>query len=204
MGIVLLLRLWVLLLRVVELGPATRRAVGLFGAAVEAVTPRKRREETGTIVSVTRSDNERVIAARVRVGDQLVDVPWNGAGAREGDVVAVSRALGSAAAPDWKFERFADSLSAYPVADDNADIPPPLFVNPFVTTTMLTAAAQQGAQVTLHVTETPAAYGTESMEIRWRQVGHARLALDRRGGYARGGRRARGHPARVAGAGRRL
>lgn len=167
----LLLRLWVMLLRVVELGPATRRAVGQFGAAVEAVTPRKRREETGTIVSVTRAGNERVIAARVRVGDQLVDVPWNGAGAREGDVVMLSRALGSAAAPDWTFERFADSLSAYPVADDNADIPPPLFVNPFVTTTMLTAAAQQGAQVTVHLTETPAAYGPASIEVQWRRTG---------------------------------
>lgn len=153
------------------LGPGTTAALDTYGQSVAQHVAVARRYERGTIEAVTRLDNQRVTSAEVRVGSQTYTVPWNGAGARVGDVVEVSRGLGSAAAPDYRFERFVDSLVAYVYADDDASIPPPSWTGLVLTATMLINAAQQGAQVTLYILETAEAYGPAETEVRWRRSG---------------------------------
>lgn len=154
-----------------RLGPATTAALDSYATSVARNVAPARRSERGTIEAVTRLDNQRVVSAEVRVGSQTYTVPWNGAGARVGDVVELSRSLGSAAAPDYRFERFVDSLVAYVYADDDANIPAPTWTGLVLTATMLINAAQQGAQITLYIKETAEAYGPAETEVRWRRSG---------------------------------
>lgn len=149
-------------------GVRTQAGASAVTAAIQETIALQRVTARGTVQSVDRDTTGRQLTATVRLGDQDAVVVLDGRPVREGEAIEISRSLGAAVHADWRFERYADGLSPYPVIDADATIPAPTWLStPLSTSVSPAGPGGQLAIVTARLRETPERFLPQYTEIQY-------------------------------------
>jgi len=151
------------------MGRLTRDAVQRVAEAFRRGAAPRRVEEIGVVQAIERDSNGLAVSVTARIGDvDIPGIPVSGFGVRTGDALRLSRSATSLAAPDWRLEGYAASVSPFPVLDDDVSIPAPAWGSPPLATAAVTPyPGGQHATVTARIRETPERYGPQQTEIQW-------------------------------------
>lgn len=107
-------------------GPKTNAAIGRLLAVMQRTVAMPRVEVDATVEALVRQgSNNAITGFQARVGDQLYTVPLAGEAVEVGQQVRISRAQGTAANPDFRFEYRQPGKRPFAALDDTIPVPVP-------------------------------------------------------------------------------